>query len=286
VNPAPRPEPGAPRRWFHSPILHFFFIGAVLFGISWRRSGGGDEATSASEAPVISAELEAALAAERRLALGREPTDAELAGARDRALESELFVREARSLGLDRSDPIVRRRLIQMMQALGEAVPEPTRGQLEAYLQSKPDAFRRPARAALDVVFIRDGADATARIQAVNAALMGGASGATLGDPHPLGPRLSSRPLAQLGRALGPGVEAWLRSTPLPSIDAGGPPGPFSPPLETSGGTCWVRVTATSPAELPRLDLIFDQVREAWLTEERRVALRRFTDRLRAKYGL
>lgn len=282
---APRPEPG-PRRWFHSPIVHFFLIGAVLFGISRQRSGSGGDSTDSGPAPVISAELDAALAAERRLVLGREPTDAELAGARERALETELFVREARALGLDRSDPIVRRRLIQMMQALGEAVPEPTRAQLEAHLRAKPDAFRRPARAALDVVFIRDGADATARIDAVSAALASGASPTTLGDPHPLGPRLSSRPLAQLGRALGPEVEAWLRSIPVPPTDPGHPLGPFSPPLKTSGGTCWVRVTAMSPAELPRLELIFDQVRESWLNDERRIALRRFTDRLRAKYGL
>lgn len=281
MNPAPRPEPGAARRWFHSPILHFLFIGAVLFGISWRR--GGDQAGSADAPPVISVELEAALTAERRLALGRAPTDSELAAARDRALESELFVREARALGLDRSDPIVRRRLIQMMQALGEAVPEPTRAQLEAYLQATPDAFRRPARVALDVVFIRDGADSAAGVDAVRAALAKGAAPATLGDPHPLGPTLSSRPLAQIGRALGAQVEAWLRSMSLAERPL---PGPFSPSLATSGGSCFVRVTAMSPEALPRLELILDQVREAWLGEQRRLSLRRFTDRLREKYGL
>lgn len=287
MNPASAPEPAAePWRWFRSPILHFFAVGAVLFGATWLRApedGGAPGAPDGGAPIAISSELDAALRAERRSTLGREPTDTEMASARDRALESELFVREARALGLDRSDPIVRRRLIQMMQALGEAVPEPTREQLEAHLRENPDPFRRPARAALDLVFVRSGADSVARVATVQAALMQGASPTTLGDPHPLGPRLSSRAIAQIGRALGANVEAWVRGRLL---GPGESPGPFSPPLETSGGTCFVRVTATTATELPRLDLILDQVREAWLSERRKAALRRFTDRLRAKYGL
>ena len=95
-------------------MLHFVVLGALIFGLS--RFGQESEL----QITVTEGRQESM---QRRFekAQGRSPTSAEL----DRLIQSwvdeEILVREARSLGLDEADPVVRRRLLQKMNWLIES---------------------------------------------------------------------------------------------------------------------------------------------------------------------
>ena len=81
----------------------------------------------------------------------RPPTDEELKGLVRDFVREEICVNEARKMGLDRDDTIVRRRLRQKFEFLTEDALEaatPSDADLTAYLKAHPDAFRVEPRVA------------------------------------------------------------------------------------------------------------------------------------------
>ena len=80
----------------------------------------------------------------------RMPTDNELRGLVAGFLEEELLAREAKTLGLDQNDTIVRRRLAQKLTFLVDdtsRVAEPSDEELRQFYNANAERFRlRPAR--------------------------------------------------------------------------------------------------------------------------------------------
>lgn len=85
---------------------------------------------------VLTPELMTALALEQRAQTGKEPSPEELKGALTRYVEEEALYREALRQGLDRGDPVIRRRLIQTMRLVLESEVEiavPSEKDLKAF---------------------------------------------------------------------------------------------------------------------------------------------------------
>jgi len=131
------------------PLLHFFVLGFALFlAYAWL-SGRG---VVAGDRIVITQGRIAQLAAGFDAIHQRMPTASELDGMIDEAVREEIYSREAKSMGLDQDDTIIRRRLVTKLQFLSEdttPVAEPTEAQLQEYLDAHASDFR--------VVFRRDG---------------------------------------------------------------------------------------------------------------------------------
>ena len=140
----------ARRQWLASPLLHFLVAGGLLFGLAClldiagarsrfsaadRSAGAADRAGTQGSSPheevgLIRVERDALLAFVQTRT--RTPSLAETTAAFDAAPEAvrrdwldrfvreEALVREARALGLDREDELVRRRLVQQMEFLVE----------------------------------------------------------------------------------------------------------------------------------------------------------------------
>ena len=73
------------------------------------------------------------------------------------------YYRVALALGLDKKDTIVRRRLRQKMEFLtdsGADLLEPAAGELEAYLATNEQTFRRGPRLAFEQVYLGENPDA------------------------------------------------------------------------------------------------------------------------------
>src|SRR6056297_3885752 len=96
------------------PLLYFLLAGAALFLIS--DALGGD----AAERIVVSDAERARLAAQWQAQMGRPPTDTELDGLIQQWLREEIYYREAKAMGLDEDDVIIRRRLAQKLTFLTE----------------------------------------------------------------------------------------------------------------------------------------------------------------------
>ena len=95
------------RRLISEPLLHFVVLGAGLFGLY--------QLVEPAQRQTIEVDAETVETIHDRLArrLGEEPSAAALDAELDAWIEAEMLYREALALGLDRDDPIVRRRMVQ-----------------------------------------------------------------------------------------------------------------------------------------------------------------------------
>jgi peptidyl-prolyl cis-trans isomerase C len=188
MNDGPR-RPGLAQRWLHAPLLHFFLIGAVLYGV-------GNALRPEPETKVFVSLGDVASASEEwRRATGRSPNPEELARLIDQFVDEDILVRLARLLGWDRSDSViqfrlirnlrfldpesersdaelldqayemgmeqsdigVRRRLLERMKlaiAASARRKQPQRPELEAYWAQNPQDFERPPRLRASHVFL------------------------------------------------------------------------------------------------------------------------------------
>jgi hypothetical protein len=109
-----RAEPAAVRpnaAWKRKPIVHFFALGALLFGFDRGVWASLEERWRSPEPIVIGAARVEQIRREWTRTAGRTPTPAEREALIDAEVDDELLVREARRLGYHRSDSLVRRRL-------------------------------------------------------------------------------------------------------------------------------------------------------------------------------
>jgi peptidyl-prolyl cis-trans isomerase C len=141
---------GSPRRRV-DPLWIMLLLGGLLFVVeSWRSPERGDDV-------VITHERVAASETTLRRALGRDPTPAELDASLQGWIDAEIAVREARRLGLDRDDPIVRRRLVQKVEQILESTWDdraPTSDEIDAWIAEHPDRYRNEANVDLTHVFV------------------------------------------------------------------------------------------------------------------------------------
>jgi hypothetical protein len=199
-------------------------------------------------------------------------------------VREEILYREALSLGLDRDDLVVRRRLVQKMEMLAlRDRPEISESDLmDHYLAHRVD-YALPASVSFTQVFFSAatrGADARAAAGAALGAMRdGGASRPSgLGDPAPVPPEVSdwTQPM----------VEARF-GTDFAAAVFEAEPGGWSGPVASVYGYHLVLVTKRAPARVPdfaevasriatdldaarrsgALDRIYAQVRDAYQVE-------------------
>jgi len=214
---------------------------------------------------------------------GRMPSATDEKAMVDAYVGDEILVREAQSLGLDRGDQIVRRRLIQKMEFLlenTEPVPAPTDAELEAYLAAHREQYASPARVSLSHVFVstqRAGQGAGAEAAALRMQLDGGADPASLGDPFVRGRELRLHSQAELAAIFGGEFAAAVMRLPE---------GTWSPPIRSSYGVHLVRVTEKRSGDPPTLPAVRQRVEREWRDERRQTLNREARARLRARYAV
>ncbi|MFW6067817.1 MAG: peptidyl-prolyl cis-trans isomerase [Myxococcota bacterium] len=255
------------RRLGREPLLHFVALGGLLFAVhGWVADRKGDDGR---DAIVIDPRFVEGLRAEQARRTGSEPTEDETEALLREFVRREALVREARRLGLDEGDPIVRRRLVQKMEFLLEGtvrVSEPTEEELRAYLRAHPDAFRAPSRIGFTHAFFgrdqREDPEGDAR-RALASLRAGEGRGTEVGDPFLLGRRVGPKSADRIGDTFG---RAFAESV------AELPEGTWEGPLESAQGWHLVRVTEKRPGGTPAFDDVREQVRAAVLEARRREA--------------
>ena len=133
------------KKILHEPLTHFFLAGALVF---FLYSLLGPEAASERQVLIDKSVIER-LKSGWRLRTNRQPTAAELEGLLADHLYEELFSREARALGLEYGDPVIRRRLAQKMNLLAESSAqqlEPGEDELRAWYDAHPELYRTEPR--------------------------------------------------------------------------------------------------------------------------------------------
>lgn len=128
-------------RFLREPLVHFLAIGSLLFLVfQWRGSG----APGSRRIVITPGQVDAIVAGFTRTWM-RPPTDGEIKAQLDEYVREEIATREAIAMGLDRDDPIVRRRLRQKFEFAAEDSIDSspaTDAELQGWLAAHPDAFR------------------------------------------------------------------------------------------------------------------------------------------------
>ncbi len=266
------------RPLLREPLAHFLVLGGLLFALyQWRTGGAG----AGSNRIVVSQGQLASLAASFQRTWMRPPTDAELKGLLDDFVREEIAVREATAQGLEQGDIVIRRRLRQKFEFLVEdelAAGAPTDAELQAWLTTHPDHFRREPVIGFRQVFLstdRRGARARDDAAALLARLRAGADPAALGDPTLLPPEVPPSTLSDIGSQFGDSF-----ATAIAAQD----PGQWAGPVASGYGLHLVYLTAKTPGGAPPLNEVRSEVGRDLLAARRTAALDSLYSRLSRKY--
>lgn len=266
--------PSLASRLRREPLLLFALIGALLFGADRLRHPPPTQ----PGAIVLTRDFVDGVRRDLTHRGGRPPSQDELRAALERFADEEVLYREAASLGLDRGDPIVRRRMIQKMEVLlgGEAI-EPTSAELSAWRDAHRDRYASPSTVDITQVYLaatrgdslaQDCAAARARLEA-------GALPSTVGDPFVDGTTLRARSRERLATQLG---DAFARAV------FAAPTGEWVGPLASPYGCHHARVESRAPPRDEALAALRERLRADLLDDRRASSRRQALQLLRARH--
>lgn len=271
------------RKWLREPLLHFLLLGLGLFLVyGWI---GGPAEGEGGNIVITQGRIEQLTVGFLRMHQ-RLPDNNELDDLIDDAIREEIYYREAKALGLDGDDTIVRRRLRQKLEFVSQdvaPVPEPSDAQLQAYLRQNPQRFRMERRYSLTQVYLspqRHGSNLAGDAQNLLAELQrAGPTAATdgRGDAFLLQQRFEQIRASELLRLFGSKFEAALRTQPI---------GEWAGPVPSGYGMHLVLLRERDADRPAPLQEVRDDLRREWMHVQRTQANARFYADLRKRYDV
>ncbi len=263
------------RRLLQEPLLHFLILGALLFGLYSLLQGG---ALKAADEIVVSRGQVQSLEAQFQRTRQRAPTSEELQGLVDSWVREEIFYREGLAMGLDRDDPIVRRRVAQKLEFIadGTAPTPPTAAELQAWLDAHPDKYQIEPRYTLRQIYFdvaRHGEKLDADVAAVRRALDAGKAPA--GDPTLLPQALDKAEASEVKRVFGKEFADALKALPV---------GIWQGPLRSGFGVHLVKLSAIEAGRRATLDEARAEVERDLLHARSAQSKAAHYEKLRARY--
>lgn len=267
------------RRWWREPLLHFLLIGILLFPVfHWF----GD--VRAGDRILVTRERIDAMAEAFARTWQRAPTSQELEGLVDDYVRDVMAAREARAMGLDQDDVVIRRRLRQKLEFLAEdsvTASPPTEHQLQDWLDAHPDPFRTDPEYAFRQVFLdplkrgdaleKDAARLLQRLQALG----GDANIRNVGDSLMVPRDIERMKVGEIARVFGDRfAQQVIRLQP----------GSWSGPIRSEFGAHLVYLYDRRTGAVPPLGEIRPQVEREYLAARRREALDDLYRSLRQRY--
>ncbi|HSN72308.1 MAG TPA: peptidylprolyl isomerase [Steroidobacteraceae bacterium] len=264
------------------PLVHFVVLGALLFlYFEWGGVDGGPD----SRRIVVSAAQVEHLAAAFARTWQRPPSVQELKGLVDDYVREEIAVREARAMGLDADDAVIRRRLRQKLEFITQDVIDAapaTEEQLEAWYREHLDDYTAEAQFAFEQVFVdrdRRGPQAEEYAATVLAQLrsMPQADADELGDPTMLPADMPLSGTSEIARTFGVEFARQLATVT---------PGEWAGPIVSGFGLHLVRVNETAAARPLEFEAVAPLVERDFLADRRKREMDAFYARLLENYDV
>lgn len=269
------------RRVLKEPLLHFLVLGAAIFVVFHVTR---DPSANRADRIVVSSGSVAQMIEGFTRTWQRPPTEQELQGLINDYIKEEVLYREAISLGLDRDDTIVRRRMSQKLDFLSEdlnRLPDPTQNQLREFLAKHPEKFRIGTKISFTQIYFnpdRRGAATQQDVEELRKRILennGSIDLTQVGDPFLLQPDQDSLLEADIEKLFGAAFASELLKIK---------PGQWTGPLKSEYGLHLVVVRARTEGRLPDLSEIRSQVQREWTDTQRRERKVNFYKNLREKY--
>ena len=263
------------RRLLQEPLLHFLILGALLFGLYSLLQG---RALKPATEIVISRGQVQSLQAQFQRTRQRAPTSEELQGLVESWVREEIFYREGLAMGLDRDDPIVRRRVAQKLEFIADAgvATPPTAAELQTWFDAHIDKYQIEPRYTLRQIYFdvaRHGEKLDADVAAVRRALDAGK--APTGDPTLLPLALDNAQAFEVKRVFGKEFADALKALPINT---------WQGPLRSGFGVHLVRLSAIEAGRRATLDEARAEVERDLLHARTAQSNAAHYEKLRARY--
>jgi peptidyl-prolyl cis-trans isomerase C len=242
---------GRLRSWLREPLLHFLLAGLAVFLFSaWR----GEEVDPESRRITIDEAQVSRLVLAWQQTWQRPPTQAEIDGLIRDHIREEIYYREAKRLGLDENDTVIRRRLRAKMEYLATAEIEnatPSDAVLQAWFDRHKVRYAADARYSFDQLYLAD----QGRAATLLAQLGKGEAWQGKGDPISLPASVDGAKRSEVERTFGEEFVAGLGKLPT---------GEWSGPVRSGFGAHLVRIRSAEAAAPPQLADVRQQVENDW----------------------
>jgi hypothetical protein len=215
---------------------------------------------------------------------GRKPSNDELRGLVAEMVKEELLAREARSLGLDQDDTIIRRRLAQKVTFLIEdtaRLAEPKEQLLRAFYEAHLDKFRQNRQVSFVHAFFSNSKRPDAAADARRA--LAASDGRDDTDIIEQGDQLLVA--SQFERSSESDITAQFGAAFARAI-AELQPGKWAGPIESAYGQHLIRVSEMVTGGVRPFEEVRMEVLEQWREEQRRRYQERYFAELFTKYDI
>jgi len=279
-----RPEPAWIGRALREPLLHFLVIGVVLFG-GYSLINRREEVSPDAQRIVITEDDLRQLAVSW-LAQGRDkPTPEQLRSLVDEKATEEMLVREATTLGLDKDDEVIKRRLAQKMDFLLAdiaALAPPTDAELASWFAAHEAEFTKPPRIGFRHLYFasdRRGQDAQSAARAALPLVAGRPpaplAAANIADPFMFRDNYVDVTPEQMAKEFGGGFATALFDLR---------PGDWRGPIQSGYGWHLVWVDSYEAPRVPSLEEVKPDVVQAWTEAKYRDVKQRAMNEIRSRY--
>lgn len=267
------------RTFWREPLVHFLVIGALLFLVYELKRPPDQE--NQKRIVVTAGQVDQLRNRFERTWL-RPPSDIEMTGLIDSLVRDEVYFREALAMGLDESDPIMRRRMRQKLEFLLEdlsAEMEPDDTKLTTFLHANADKFRTEPKVSFRHVYLNPdgGQDLKTAAGPILARLRAGEAPETVGDTTLLEDSFTQAPQHLIASSFGSAfAKKIVRMTP----------GQWAGPINSGLGAHLVLVTERFEGRLPELEEVRAEVEREYMAQYRRELKERIYQQLRGSYNV
>lgn len=267
------------RKLLEEPLIHFVAGALLVFGFFWIT---GTDRDPADYTIIVDQRDIDRLRAGWIQSFRRAPSAPEMDGMIEQEISEEIYYREALRLGLDRNDPVIRRRMFTKMRFLDNqdlAQSEPVDADLQEWMEQNPDRYRLPTTYDLEQIYLGQNLPANRR-EIEN--LLDGLNSETIrpqdiSKPISLPQRLSGADSFKIARQFG---EQF--AIDLDTLETGQWVGPVS----SGFGDHLIKVTSRNLGETVALNDVRQAVLNDWLAAQRQLQEEETLERYRSQYDI
>ena len=267
------------------PLVHFLFIGAAIYLLYGVFAEPALEETD--KTIVVSAGEIEWMQTSWQKRWNRPPTDAEFDGLIQQYIKETVLYREALTMGLNKHDMVIRRRLAQKLEFLAKdlvALTPPSDEELLTYFSEHQDRYQEPALYTFTQVFIdpdKRGDKTLARAEAIKVSLIAEGEAiddaGALGDDFMLQNYYPEKDRVEIQKLFGSGFTESL-------VDLS--PGQWHGPVLSGYGVHLVYVSNINEPPAPVFAEVRERVTQDWKTDRGEELNEQFYASLRDQYTI
>jgi hypothetical protein len=272
-------------RLLKEPLIQFLILGAAIYG-AYALFGAPEDDFRDTTIVVDSNRIDSMIVEwERRW--NRPPSRQEIDDLIQQYIKEDVLYRQAVAMGLNKDDPVTRRRMAQKLEFLtsdmsGMQVPET--GELEQFFADHQESYRDPDRVSFSHIYFnpdrREGAtltDAEATLARLKEKGEPGAEISELGDRFMLQSYFDSATEWDIRRQLGSGFSEVMMDLE---------PGQWHGPVMSGYGVHLVFIYDYFTAPPPVFENVQARVLEDWHAEKREQFNAQFLENLKSRYEI